>query len=558
MILRFLPIVSAFCMIAAPALAAPAAATPAAAKSQPGASGTTLPPPPPDAIVIHVSTDGVDGQDGRTPETAIRTLRRAVALIRNNSPDRILLRRGDTFEEVFGNFNRSGRSPQEPVVIGSYGTGPRPKILARDTVFNIYGNGDLHDVAIVGLHLLAAGRDPDAVDFDPGNVPSPMGVRVVKPVRGLTIEDCRIERFSGNLVLTGSKSERLKDVIVRRCVVLDSWSNGGEFSGQGLYADKVDGLTIEDCVFDHNGWNEKVPGAGANLFRHNLYVSVETSGVTLRGCVVSYGASHGVQMRSGGLCERNLFYNNAIHAFLGGKEAVFRDNVIVGGRNIDAKNPRGHGVTVAAGRGVVADNLIVHKPTTDGAAIRVERGKWSPPEGVSAEITGNVVYAWSGNGLEVSHETVSLVFSDNDLQRIARGRKLVTIKQPYGTATFSGNRYHSEEPTRAKWFSLPTGFVPVEQWSQLMRDASKLETARYRDAATTLPKDFIEAVRAEDAKLSVAAVIDRLRESFGKKPLGGGADKTASAARREKAGNAAPVRNAAPPRTGAATRRPLR
>ncbi len=205
-----------------------------------------LPPPPADAIVIHVSTDGVDGRDGRAPETAIRTLRRAVALVRNNSPDRILLRRGDTFEESFGNFNRSGRSPEEPLIIGSYGTGPRPKILSRETVFNLYGKGDLHDLAIVGLHLVAAGRDPGAVDFDPGAIPDCMGVRVVKAVRGLRIEDCRVEKFGGNLILTGTKTARLTDVTVRRCLVLDAWSPGGEFSGQGLYADKVDGLTIED------------------------------------------------------------------------------------------------------------------------------------------------------------------------------------------------------------------------------------------------------------------------------------------------------------------------
>src|SRR4051812_40417524 len=116
--------------------------------------------PPEPTITIHVSSNaGVDGQDGRSPEQAVKTIRRGQALLRNGRPDRLLLKRGDTFEETFGNWNKSGASPDEPLVIGAYGEGPRPKVVARETVFNLYGKQPLlHDLVISGIHFAAAGR----------------------------------------------------------------------------------------------------------------------------------------------------------------------------------------------------------------------------------------------------------------------------------------------------------------------------------------------------------------------------------------------------------------
>jgi hypothetical protein len=505
-----LSIISLACLALAPAPGAKPGA-------RPDGNSSALPPAPEGAIVIHVSTStGVDGQDGKSPETAVKTVRRGQALLRDGQGDRLLLKCGDTFEEAFGNWNKSGASPEAPLVIGSYGDGPRPKVVSNQTVFNLYGKAPLlHDVVISNIHFRAAGRDPGAPDYDPA-VPSGAAVRIVRPVHRLTIQDCRFEFFNGNLVLTGDKTRRLMEIAIKRCIVVDAYSSGGATSGQGLYADKVDGLTIEDCVFDHNGWNEKVPGATANLFRHNIYISHDTSDVRVTGNVIANGASHGLQMRAGGLCEGNLFVDNAIHAVLAGEDATFRGNVIVGGRDIDASNPRGFGVTIAAGKGLVDDNLLVHKPTTSGGAITVEHGKWSPETGVHVEIRDNIIYDWSGNALEVVDPVKSVRFVDNDVQRIAKGRRIVTIKKPVEQATFSGNRYHSEEPKRDKWFNTPTGYVPPEQWGTLMRDTSRLEQARYRDAARMLPKDFLAGAREEREGYTAAAAIAQLREAFGK------------------------------------------
>src|SRR3954466_15165558 len=89
-------------------------------------------------ITIYVSSStGIDGQDGRSPGTAVKTIRRGQALIRDGHGDRLLLKRGDEFAETFGAWNKSGSNPDDPLVIGSYGEGPRPKVVASQTVFNI-------------------------------------------------------------------------------------------------------------------------------------------------------------------------------------------------------------------------------------------------------------------------------------------------------------------------------------------------------------------------------------------------------------------------------------
>lgn len=501
----------------------------------PRASAQNDPHAPAQSIVIHVSSStGVDGQDGRSPDTAVKSIRRGQALLRNGEADRLLLKRGDTFEEIFGNWNKSGASPDEPLVIGAYGEGPRPKVVARDTIFNLYGNHPLlHDVLITGLHFVAAGRNPDGADYDPA-APGTNAIRVIRPVHRMTVDDCRFEFFNGNLIFSGDKSRRHQEITVRRCVVLDAYSTAGPFSGQGLYADKVDGLTIDRCVFDHNGWNEKVPGAVANIYRHNIYVSSDTTDVRVTGNVIARGASHGVQLRSGGVCEGNLFVDNAINAFMAGENAVFRGNVIVGGRDIDAKNPRGMGIMMSAGKGLIEDNLIVHKhsSTATGGAINVEVRKWTPPTGVHVEIKNNIVYDWAGNGLEVTQPVKSLTFRNNDVQRIlGKSRKVITVKKPVDVAVFSGNRYDAQGPPRDKWFNTVAGFVSPEQWMTTTGDDSRLERAEYPDAACSLAPDFLSRARACDKDHTAAAVVARLRDAFGRKSQPAGEVSPAAGAR---------------------------
>ena len=90
--------------------------------------------------------------------------------LRSGKPDWILLKRGDVFNDAFGSLKvTGGRSNQEPLYFGAYGSGPRPQIrtgggdgLALPLLYagsiawvigydTIYALQDIEDDALVGV-----------------------------------------------------------------------------------------------------------------------------------------------------------------------------------------------------------------------------------------------------------------------------------------------------------------------------------------------------------------------------------------------------------------------
>lgn len=458
---------------------------------------TTFPLPEFGARVLHVSaSEGKNTNSGLAPDAPVESIARGVSLLRDGAGDRLLLKSGDTFGESFGSWTKSGRSPDQPLLISCYGVGPRPRVVSSGSAFNLHST-EVHDLALVGLHLTAAGRDPSAPGFD-ATSPAGHGVRVVRPVANLLVEDCRVDFFSTNITLTAGDAPgaRLTKIRVRRCQVLDAWSTGGAFSGQGLYANGCDGLLLEENVFDHNGWNETIPGAAPNIFRHNVYLSAANTDVVVRGNLIANGASHGVQVRGGGVVEDNLFVDNALHCLLAGGTGRFRGNVVVGGRDIDADTPRGFGLTLACADGRADRNLFAHKPATLGAALIVQRNDWTSPGPMHAVFAANVVHGWSGNSLEITGDCDQLEFVANDLQRLVPGRKMINLRARVARFQLAANRYDGPEENRDRWFSVNGAFVPFDRWSADTGDTSRVERVNYADPGRAVPEGFIAAARA--------------------------------------------------------------
>ena len=84
----------------------------------------------------------------------------------------------------------------------------------------------------------------------------------------------------------------------RQATPEDSWASG------------IDGLLIEENLFDHNGWSEFIPGANATTFNHNIYVVTSTIDLVARGNILARASATGLQARSGGIVENNLFVDN--------------------------------------------------------------------------------------------------------------------------------------------------------------------------------------------------------------------------------------------------------
>lgn len=373
-------------------------------------------------FIFVSSSTGNDSKNGLSPSKAVKTLERAKELMRDGSPDWLLLKRGDVWRETFGTWGISGRSADERVVISSYGeSDERPKLIVGDNGIGLTGkmNADVSHVAIVGIAMVAE-RAPDDS--------SSMGIRWLSTGEDLLIEDCYIEGFKDNVVCQAVNG-RYNNFAIRRSVVVDSWSTAGH--SQGLYVSGTDGVRIEQNLFDHNGWSTSVSGANPTQFNQNVYLATSVYGVEFNGNMTARASGAGVQMRNGGDARANVSYANPIAMRFGYSTLEWPDtaatgsligNVVVGGEMSDTSiSGSGTGMWIER----VDDTLVKNNVVTHF-------------------VEGSVVWAYTLNGFagdvryegNVSYDYVSAAGS---------GRALKTSAQVYGDASFSDNRWHMDD-----------------------------------------------------------------------------------------------------------------
>ncbi len=360
----------------------------------------------PEARAIHVASAGDDRSHGLDADHPVRTLARAKQLVRNGYGDHLLLRASDTFHGGFGHWTRSGRDRQFPLVVGVYGQGDRPTILTD-------GGGLLHTtagsrvdfLAIQGLRVVAARRDPDRADFRPNQVPyREKGIGWYANGTFLHLEDCVFDRFGLHLVLQNGRDNMLRDVVLRRSIFTDAWSHwDGDRGGHsaGIYAQRVNGLTVDECVFDHNGWADDADGGLRTKFNHNLYIQHDCKNVSVTDSVIARGASYGLQLRPGGRATGNLFARNALGMYLALAPSVVAHNVVTESDNMTDKpdGRRGYGIeTWPVEHALIEHNLLLTK-TGDaswaGAIEITEFGSWSEPvNGYRVTVRHNTVVGW--------------------------------------------------------------------------------------------------------------------------------------------------------------------
>jgi hypothetical protein len=432
--------------------------------------------PSPDSRIIYVSSStGNDANDGLSTATPKRTINAGRALLRTGYPDWILFKRGDTFSEngwEVGGYG--GRSASEPQVWGAYGDGARPVFtpVPGSGGAGFQFNWSPSHVAVVGLHMVG----------EPAGGGSGLQIYTSShPIQNFLIEDCVIEGFKDNLNIQGSSSNRVRNVVIRRCVVVDAYPVGTAHS-QGAYINYIDGLLIEECLFDHNGW-KNADRSDATIFNHNLYISSGNLNVTVRRNVIARASSHGLQLRCGGVIEGNLFLQNPLGAQLGGGDpnpdshtngivGEITGNVIMEGLDINPSNPRGTGIlclNVGTGGTVVRDNIVANTNVTNdvnayGLSVIVNDTAYGQGVGFnSTNVSGNIFYNWRGgvilSGASSSppwpstfNTVAGNVFENNDVQvplASGSGRPAMTVlfaSQP-GHYQFRGNTYWSNLPS---------------------------------------------------------------------------------------------------------------
>ena len=420
-------------------------------------SGWTPLVPDADTVKIYVSSStGNDANSGLSPADPVQTLAAGIALLRDGHPDWLLLKRGDTWtNQDFGGWTKSGASASAPMVISTYGSGPRPYIKTGSN-HGLRAWGTVNHMVIEGVHLHAhtysgTGR-ADGIEWN------------VSASTNVLIENCVIEGFSNGIdSTTGVKS----DFRIRRNHILNTYATDGH--SQGIYAQQIDGLLIEENFFDHCGWNDNVPGGQATIFNHAVYIQYDCTNVIVRGNIFVRPSATGVQVRPGGIVEDNLFVRCPIAftfgsdygtttSLAGGVSGVIQRNVVLEGNDITSSLPRGIGGVIqhVSPTGlIIQDNIIAHDVSGQpyGYALQFQGGVGVGINNVT--VKKNIVYDWRG-GLRI-HGTSGTQISgfnvqDNILQAPNGDNGLVYHLSPVGPGvTYTGNTYFSIPAPSAYW-----------------------------------------------------------------------------------------------------------
>ena len=254
-------------------------------------TGFTVVAPSADTRTIYVAADGNDANSGTTESSPVQSMIRARDLVRNGFPDHIRFKAGDTFNYGLGVFNKSGRSAEEPMLIGVYGEGDRPRfnVSGENFLFFLDNNRSINNIFVQGLHAEAVTRNPNRPGFivnndeRPDEVHQQTGIFGLGDISNVVIEDCVLDWFKDGMVFQGkpNDNEPIRNLTLRRNIVTNSYSISSRGHSQGLYAELVFGLTLEENFFDHNGWCEQVEGAHRTLFNHHVYVQYSSLDVSL-------------------------------------------------------------------------------------------------------------------------------------------------------------------------------------------------------------------------------------------------------------------------------------
>lgn len=438
--------------------------------------GWTVITPEADSHVIYVSSSqGNDFNDGRSPDHPVKSLAQGSSLIRDGSSDQLLLKRGDVWNnETFNGWWKGGKSEQEPLVIGAYGQGERPLLNTGDrSGLEAAGNknGRIDHLSIVGIAMVANGRLPGSGFISSKDA---IGVRLLAPTKDFLIEDCLIRGYTTNIIFQAFFGD-LTDLRVRRSVIVDSYSPASQGHSQGLYAESVNGLTLEENIFDHNGWNNDVAGGWATAFNHNVYIRADSSNVVARGNIFAHAASYGLQARAGGVIENNLFVANPIGmsfglvngspAVPGGITGAVRGNVFIGSNEAAPQRQRGGwgldiGNTRKGAGTVVENNVFAGDSTGTGEFPAISLGvgsyidNFEQTAGINdVTIQRNVIYNWQ-QGIRLSQSLKPgdpgpwgmnhVTIRNNDFQRLDAEAILHDATYDAANEVWSNNRYNAD------------------------------------------------------------------------------------------------------------------
>jgi hypothetical protein len=429
--------------------------------------GWTVVTPSSDSRVIYVSSlKGDDANDGLSEGAPKKTSAAGTALLRQGYPDQLLFKRGDVWQEAnaLDVWQLSGRSPQEPMVIGAYGTGNRPRFdFSNGPALMTFGGGDspisMDNLIFMSLHFLGTAHDP--THGTPSGA-APLCVRWLQGGQDDLFEDMRFEFCE--LVFQDTTTAPISRLTIRRSLLLDSYDLSGAHA-QGIYIENTASTTIQENIFDHCGWypNDVVPGASPTMFNHCVYWQTGQAGDgILTDNIIMRASAHGTQMRSSGQVKGNVYAQVPMAGFLAGdflptpsgSQGTFVGNLVAEGVDMlprqgypdDPNGRRGWGwdliddINDAPGHTLtnvtMSDNILTH---CLGTQCQSQPASWP-----NSTLSANIVWSWPA-GKQGYQDATSGPFPDPERTFASYNASLG------GVATFDAFAIEVRKQSKTNW-----------------------------------------------------------------------------------------------------------
>jgi hypothetical protein len=448
---------------------------------------------------------------------------------------------------------KSGASELEPMVLGTYGVGPRPILdsTGQETLHispGFQSANTVRHLAIVGLHFYSGRRDFRRRGFDISTVPNQgvairlVGVQTTAPqiVQDLLVEDCKFEYLPQGMVIEGPYADSIEDVRLRRNIFVDIYATNGDTNG--AYVSNVRGFLMEENVVDGI---QRAPGLDPvrrnSALAHAVYIQSTSRDITLRHNVFAR-AYDGGMMRPGGVYEGNLVMDVTLGTHQGymfsASSIVLTDGIetrVAG--NAFMKTGANGGINAGNLRtGEIRDNVILSGPTTGGDAIWLI-GLTSLGQVGVHDLLIQDNFVLGKRGLYAYGPSISGVTVRGNQLRADNSDAVNLNDYEPGDFFFADNAYLSQRWVM-QWFWINwTTAYSVAGWSAFMNEAGAT-TASFIDPATAPDIEayqasigdvptmdgFLTKARARSRSIwcehyTAAAVIAYLRQELGLGPL---------------------------------------